>query len=696
MPATLEHLAHAPDNDYTVLEVVYRFDGEGLMYLDSCSLLNAQVGYGGLGTGGSLGYEDKQVIVRGSHYQHALSTHPPSRLLFDLGGCFNSFHCHVALNDDVPSGSSYADFTVLADGRQVATAPHVIAGAPPRLLSVDLMGAQQLELVVSSRRWEYAHAVWIDPQVAESKTELYAQPFPDCLDRTEITPPALPLHAKRCIASIVSPGFETLLDDMLGSLYAYGQCQDALVVVFVVGENAKCDRVIAKYEAVAVRCRPQARINPTVKSTLYSVARVVDAEQFICLDADMLVLGDLRPIFGALDACPKHTILACREGNGQGWHTFQSLSHALTTVYGGQETDLQRLLGTVNGEGAYSLVVNDGLFAGSRNALLTLDSAIRDMREASAWTDEQANIWWRNQFVFNLALARLHCGVELDPIYNVQLNSHDLEFQEVDGRIKALWYGRSVRVAHFNGLGRNKNPEWRNRFAGVTHPLVGKRGSDSYQEFLAALRAWVGRYGLKSLAWSFYGTADATSARAHEPSTLPLLALLHYLIRANGCVRVLETGTARGVSTACLASAVAHRIHGRVVTFDPAVYAEREQLWAALPETMGACIEVRQLDSLQGMAIALEIGERYDAALLDSLHTAEHVWAEFQLATQLVCPSGLILIHDACLSYGTVTEALERIKTMGYGVTRLWSAASGEQEDDHLGLAVIENWRCKN
>jgi len=24
MPATLEHLAHAPDNDYTVLEVVYR------------------------------------------------------------------------------------------------------------------------------------------------------------------------------------------------------------------------------------------------------------------------------------------------------------------------------------------------------------------------------------------------------------------------------------------------------------------------------------------------------------------------------------------------------------------------------------------------------------------------------------------------------------------------------------------------
>ena len=42
----------------------------------------------------------------------------------------------------------------------------------------------------------------------------------------------------------------------------------------------------------------------------------------------------------------------------------------------------------------------------------------------------------------------------------------------------------------------------------------------------------------------------------------PLLAALHYLIRSNGVVRVIETGTARGVSAACLASAVAHRSAG--------------------------------------------------------------------------------------------------------------------------------------
>jgi cephalosporin hydroxylase len=90
-----------------------------------------------------------------------------------------------------------------------------------------------------------------------------------------------------------------------------------------------------------------------------------------------------------------------------------------------------------------------------------------------------------------------------------------------------------------------------------------------------------------------------------------------------------------------------------------------------------------------GEAIAAE--ERYDAVLLDSVHTEEHVWAEFELATQLVCAGGLILIHDACYENGTVDGALRRIEQAGYGVVRLWSADGGVPEDDHLGLAVIEN-----
>lgn len=661
-------------------------------YLESLTPLSAQVGYGSLGLRGALGYEGKPVMVRGRTYAHALSTHPPARLVFDLGGRFATLRCQVALNDDAPANVSHADFTVLADGRAVATVPYVAAGEAPRGLTADVSGAHQLELAVNTTRWEFCHAVWLDPELCEAAAEdrNVQRSLVDCLKRTEIELPRDAPRSRRAVATVVSPGFEKLLDDMLGSLLANGGCQDALPIVFGVEAGAECRRIAEKYGAVFVSCARLSRIDSTVKSVLYTVARVIDAEEFICLDADMLVLGSLRPVFAALEACPPGAVLACREANGA---AFNNLDHALCSVYGGRSGDFARLLGGVNGEGAYPLVVNDGIFAGTRHALLALDNLIREWTQAPAWVDERRDIWWRNQFVFNLALARLHCGIELDPVYNVQLNSQDVEISRGQGRIGASWRGREARVLHFNGLGRHKYVESRGVFAGVEEPLINRGDGDFYATFLDALRVWVGRSGLGALAWSFYGTADALSARVRDSSTLPLFALLHYLVRANGCARVLETGTARGVSAACLASAVAHRPGRRVVTFDTVDRPGRAELWGALPEQTKSCLDFRQVGSVEGMNACLAGEESFDAALLDSLHTEEHVWAEFQLAAKLVCPGGLILIHDVTTPHTTVEKALRRIEEAGYGVTRLWTAECGVAEDDHLGLAVIENRR---
>jgi predicted O-methyltransferase YrrM len=346
-------------------------------------------------------------------------------------------------------------------------------------------------------------------------------------------------------------------------------------------------------------------------------------------------------------------------------------------------------------EEAYSLVVNDGIFAGDQSALRALEGLIRAMPQARAWIDGHSRVKWRNQFIFNLALARLQCGVELDPVYNVQLHVQHVDFFEQGSRLQAAWRGRQPKVLHFSGGAKQKYPQWQGLYSRVKNPLVGSHNGDNYAMFLESLRAWLGRYGLDGLAWSFYGLTGADGAAVNDASTLPLLAALHYLIRANGCVRVIETGTARGISTACLASAVAHREGGRVVSLDPYNHDGREQLWASLPESFRACIEPRSIDSIAGMQAAIDAGERYEGALLDSLHEAEHVWAEFKLACQLVCPGGLILIHDAIYQGGTVPEAVERIEQAGYHAVRLWAAESGAAEDDHLGLAVIENRRYK-
>jgi hypothetical protein len=90
--------------------------------LDTVAPLHVRVGFGNLGTEGDLGYENKSVSVGGTSYASALSTHPPARLLYHLGGAATHFRCRVALNDDVAHAGSWADFSVAVDGRVVAEA----------------------------------------------------------------------------------------------------------------------------------------------------------------------------------------------------------------------------------------------------------------------------------------------------------------------------------------------------------------------------------------------------------------------------------------------------------------------------------------------------------------------------------------------------------------------------------------------
>jgi hypothetical protein len=433
------------------------------MDLDSLPLLEARVGYGELGMHGSLGYEGKLVSVRRQQYPHALSTHPPAHLRFQVDRRFASFSCQVALNDDVPSEVSHADFLVLADGRQVAVEPFVMAGEPPRPLRADISEAEQLELIVRTTRWEYCHAVWLNPTVSEAPREI-PPTLVDPLGRVEITlPPALPC-VRRCIATVVSPGFESWADNLLGSVRANGECPDALLVLFAVEGNSECQRIAAKHNTVFISCRRRAAVDVTVKAVLYSVARVIQAEQYLCLDADAIVLGSLAPLFAALDAAPAGSILVCREANHSGSY---KLADALLHTYFGSPPDLRRVLGQVNGEGEYPLVVNDGMFAGTAAALCAVDGVMREMPQAIAWMEERRRVcWWRNQFIFNLALARLHCGVEVDGRYNVQLHTQDVQVTGEGRNIHVSWRGQPVRVLHFCGIGKRKYPQLHRLYAG--------------------------------------------------------------------------------------------------------------------------------------------------------------------------------------------------------------------------------------
>lgn len=418
------------------------------------ALLDAEVGWGELGTGGSLGYDGAAVRVGGQYRPDALSTHPPARVRYHLGGRARHFRAHVALDDDVPSGS-HAFFDVALDGRVVASSGRVVAGGAPREMTADLLGGHVLELRVSTDVFECAHAVWLELQVETAEPDRIA----DCLSRADVDPADLDDDCDTCVATLASAGYERLLDDMLSSLAEHGRLDGARVVVFLLGAADEAEVVAASHGAHIVRCRPR-HVSMASKAVLYSAALFTNARHYVCLDADMLVLGDLSTLITALDVLPDDRIAVCREGNSRFYADVEGI---LCHAYGGTPGDIAAILGEDRGEGAYRLVANDGLLAGSRYAMLRLDATIRAMRGALPWLAAAPHIPWRNQLVLNLALARLDCGVELDPRFNVQLHTTDVD---VDDDLAVSWCGGPVRVLHFNGVGRHRHPELARRYGG--------------------------------------------------------------------------------------------------------------------------------------------------------------------------------------------------------------------------------------
>lgn len=415
------------------------------MYVENLKQLQQSVGYGTVGTHGTLGYEGLHVKVRQNRYEHTLSAHAPSRLVFELDGRFDEFSAQVAINDDVASQNTSADFVVYADDQVVAVVPSVRAGDAPRPVQAIIRGSQRLILVVYTTQWQFCHSVWLDPEVQTYPPEITSLEWRDALSRVKVQKPLSTPQMEFCIATVASQGYAHLLDDLLGSLHALDIFDDTAVVVFNVDSDPECTRVIEKYRVENIASVSLTRKNQTLKSVLYSIGSLVNANKYICLDVDMLVLDDIRRVFDALDAHPPDTILIARDAFMKGG----SLSHQLCTHYRGQTSDIALLLGRASGESDNNFIVNDGFFAGTRRALLGIESVIRNMTHAVGWMDYYPDHNWRNQFIFNLALAYLRCPVELDTRYNLQIHMHDVDFRLLAGRPQAIWHGRPVHVVHF-------------------------------------------------------------------------------------------------------------------------------------------------------------------------------------------------------------------------------------------------------
>jgi predicted O-methyltransferase YrrM len=163
-------------------------------------------------------------------------------------------------------------------------------------------------------------------------------------------------------------------------------------------------------------------------------------------------------------------------------------------------------------------------------------------------------------------------------------------------------------------------------------------------------------------------TGDLESAIARTGFSLgyPSWNLLYYTLLCSlprsGSPVVIETGTNRGFSTIVLAQALTDGGTPsvvRTVDVDPDVVklAERNLANAGLSDLVSFSVR----DSLDFLEALRGEVDRIDFALLDGDHSAEHVFAEFELVRPLVTRCGGKVYFDNT-SAGGVAEALRRIR----------------------------------
>lgn len=423
------------------------------MRLSSHNVESSSVGYGEVGFGGKIGFADLYVSVANRYYPNAIGAHAPSKLTFALPHGMQGFSSYVALND-TSEPTAVADFLVYADNELIAATHTVRPGEAPRLIEGELYGAKKIHLVVNTAHWPGCHTAWIDPVVIRQEMPSIT----GVLGEINVPIDSSIEYCDTCIAIIVTDGYEAMAEAMLGSLWENGGCRDASVLIITDSDNTACQHLASKFNAIVKYIHRIPRDTYIIKSIAYSVARMIRANNYIVLDVDMIVTNSLNPLLSSIGVVPSSHILICKEQEEQSQSTLSFGVDTYAHPYFGKPGDLANLKVTQQ-MSQHCPVFNGGVMAGTREAFLGLESAMRDLMPFSGYWEKQEvynqdsiKVRWREQGVMNASLARTGKWSELSGIYNCQLAVSNHPFEIIQGAPSAMIDNQQATIIHFNGI----------------------------------------------------------------------------------------------------------------------------------------------------------------------------------------------------------------------------------------------------
>ena len=284
----------------------------------------------------------------------------------------------------------------------------------------------------------------------------------DPLGQAQIVPPTPRPSAKRCVATVISDGREGMVDDLLDTIERFGGSPGLLVVVYCVGQRC-FEHFNGRAGVVPVLCHPLARVTQAVKNVVWTLPEIVDAESYVTLEADMLLLGALTPLFHTVESLSPGTILGCRpQWVYETWTDFaKKLAHqqanpplpAESTLsgLGARREDLAWIFGVDTPLG--HLHFNGGLVAGDRLALTRIATAYRNLWPYSQlWIEGGTHLHWGDEFLLNVLLSGLGV-VQLAPEWNHQV--YPTSEPCADMRDEPYWRLVETEGVRFQVLGRD-------------------------------------------------------------------------------------------------------------------------------------------------------------------------------------------------------------------------------------------------
>ena len=646
------------------------------MYLDTMIPTKTQTGYGGLGILGGMGYPIL-LSVNGVFFEHGLSAHPPSSLRYALNQAFQMLTCHVALNDS-SSDHAEANFLIYADGILQAVAARVRKGDPPRYMEARLYNAKQIELVIESRSPEGCHAIWVDPILHDSAP----MTMTGVLNRTHILMPNRPRVVRRCIAMVADDKMASMTGNFLGSLYRNGNVKDCHVVVITEEGSELIPQIAQKFGAQIIEVRRVVDYAPIwIKTAAYSLAHIVQADQYLVFDTDMLVIEQVRSLFHSMNTANDLAILAARESWIPHHLTLGNLISEQEEPYGGQH-DAASLLRMTPREYEYNLIVNGGVFGGGRKAMLALDNTMRAMSpHGIIWMDQRIDLPWREQALFNLALARLECGHEIDERYNTQLlHKEDVDIHIQDDHILAACGTKPVNVLHYNGdNGRVKYKGMEDFYRYVTPCKFNGYTEEWLESYLSKLFVYASRQAQEG---------GIFNAHAYE-NLLNMDNVLRFI--GSWCLElkpeaILDMNTMQGAVGGCLAEYASN--HGSKITR----ISEGETPLFGMISNSAKDMEVITGNLFVVSKNMAKCGRKFDVIAIDTSLNEKNTSMLILLAAKLLNTGGSILIHDRCNPLCDMDVVAQKIRQDGLKITsnRYFRPAFENQKVYLIGVSSNE------